>query len=524
MLEQIHDDSKPKQSSAAFDEMHKFFKGPKYLLTFKLPLFLIGAVIYIFYYIAKKVLLHLIRLYFEILTCADSVINAMFNYTALLTIAFPKFIRHWRIECYRKVLQPTGFFIKTRIIPALRLIGLETIWLSGTLNRKIYLLYFSTNKYKHQSITNMPSENGIYCIWLDLHIGIIEEYRAFHEKFQEKLAPINGLPPDSINNLMLCFEQEIAPIKFVSNIDDALVLIQNETEKRIILISSGTLGKDIVPFVTENYPRVYSFYIFCAVISNHCRWALPYSSCLQMFGHETDLLIRLLRDISKEFIHLGRSYLAVDEGESARQYFVTAQTLEIDANNADTIHHTFNERLDLLQGPNGLIRRAKNLRDEHIARETIAFVDEIQYILVDLSESMNPTAECIVHFLKIFLSPQTLITIDNSSSDDIIRLIDKPTCLFTTNNALAELLRERCGSSNLSLYMIEDNADLVDNTTLYGNINDLVDKLVELIVAKYRQQAAKHRNIRKTQLADIEMKMAERIEYEVRKLQASQLS
>ncbi|CAF4427766.1 unnamed protein product, partial [Rotaria socialis] len=87
-----------------------------------------------------------------------------------------------------------------------------------------------------------------------------------------------------------------------------------------------------------------------------------------------------------------------------------------------------------------------------------------------------------------------------------------------------ELLRERCGSSNLSLYMIEDNADLVDNTTLYGNINDLVDKLVELIVAKYRQQAGKHRNIRKTQLADIEMKMAERIEYEVRKLQASQLS
>ncbi|CAF2266667.1 unnamed protein product [Rotaria magnacalcarata] len=370
----------------------------------------------------------------------------------------------------------------------------------------------------------MPSENGIYCIWLDLHIGIIEEYRAFHERFQEKLAPINGLPPDSINNLMLCFEQKIAPIKFVSNIDDALVLIQNETEKRIILISSGTLGKIIVPFVVENYPRVYSFYIFCAVISNHCRWALPYSSCLQMFGHETDLLIRLLRDISKEFIHLGRSYLTVDEGESARQYFVTAQTLEIQANIADTMHRPFNERLDLLQGPNGLIQIAQNLRDDQIARETIAFVDEIQYMLVDLSESMNPTAECIVHFLKIFLSSQTLITIDNSSSDDITRLIDKPTCLFTNNNALAQLMIQCCGSSNLSIYMIEENADLVNNTTRYGNINDLVCKLVELIVGEYRQQAEKHRNIRKNQLADIEMKMADRIEYEVRKLQESQLS
>ncbi|CAF3504759.1 unnamed protein product [Rotaria sp. Silwood1] len=367
----------------------------------------------------------------------------------------------------------------------------------------------------------MSDENGIYCIWLDLHIGILGKYQTFKEKFQKSLKPINGLPPNSINNLILCFEQEVAPIKFVSNIDDALALIQNETDKRIILISSGSLGKDAVPLIYKNYPRVYSYYIFCANILNYLDWAMDYLHCLKIFDHETDLLIRLTRDISQEFIRLGRSYLAVYDGESARKCFVTAETLETHANDANSPNPPVRRCLEMLQGPNGLIEKSQNLKDDQRTDETIAFVDDIQFVLIDLSTAMNLTVTSILHFLQIFLPSETISVIDNLSIDKIIQLIKKPACLFTRNNDVFQLLIQRLGSNNLLIYTIEDDTKLVDGITRYSNVDDLVDKLVELVVKKYQQQAETHMHEGQRQLADIEIRMANRIEYEVQKLRES---
>ncbi|CAF4284075.1 unnamed protein product, partial [Adineta steineri] len=57
-----------------------------------------------------------------------------------------------------------------------------------------------------------------------------------------------------------------------------------------------------------------------------------------MYDHETDLLIRLVRDASNDLMKLGQSYMTLNDGESARKCFVTAQTLEIQANTTDTLH------------------------------------------------------------------------------------------------------------------------------------------------------------------------------------------
>lgn len=229
----------------------------------------------------------------------------------------------------------------------------------------------------------MTIGNGIYCIWLDSHIGILGEYEKFKERFQRDLEPINSLPPDSINNLILCFEREIAPIKFVPTADDALVLIQNETDKRIILISSGSLGKEIIPFVLENYPRVYSIYVFCGDIANNCEWTTPYMYFFKMFDHETDLLLRLVRDISNEFIKLGRCYLTVYDGESARKCFVAAETLETHANDAAPQDYPQMSRLMILQGPNGLIKQSQNLKDGQQTNETLGIFFRIIDFFID---------------------------------------------------------------------------------------------------------------------------------------------
>ncbi|CAF0719013.1 unnamed protein product [Adineta steineri] len=93
-------------------------------------------------------------------------------------------------------------------------------------------------------------------------------------------------------------------------------------------------------------------------------WALErdYETIMKMYDHETDLLIRLVRDASNDLMKLGQSYMTLNDGESARKCFVTAQTLEIQANTTDTLHASLLVRLKLLEGDNGLIQKARDMR------------------------------------------------------------------------------------------------------------------------------------------------------------------
>ena len=211
----------------------------------------------------------------------------------------------------------------------------------------------------------MALANGLYIIWLDMHIGVMGEYKALKEKFRSNLQPTVAMPPNNINELICYFEKHVAPIHYVSTIDNALTLIQNETDKKIILISSGVLGEQIIPDIISQYPRVHFFYIFCGYVRRLTEWALErgYETCMKILDHETDLLIHLVRDSSNDIIKLGNSYMTLHDGESARKCFVTAQTLEQYANAADTLHPPLRTRLQLLEGDNGLIEQARRLRD-----------------------------------------------------------------------------------------------------------------------------------------------------------------
>lgn len=149
---------------------------------------------------------------------------------------------------------------------------------------------------------------------------------------------------------------------------------------------------------------------------------------------------------------------------------------------------------------------------------TVAFVDNIRYALVNLSTVTNPTADSILNCLEIYLPPNTLIKIHNASMDELINTISRPACLFVRNDDLSQQLIQCTNSTNLSIYRLEDSTKLVDNKTSFNTIDDLINKLVELVVMKYRQQAEKHSDLRQTELANIENRMADRIEYEVSKL------
>jgi hypothetical protein len=91
-----------------------------------------------------------------------------------------------------------------------------------------------------------------------------------------------------------------------------------------------------------------------------------------MFDHPIDLLVRLMRDISAYFIEQGKINLELNDASNALKYFNHAKNLEIRANQKDKmkpntrntgrppIQPDFREHLNLLEGENGLIRRAEN--------------------------------------------------------------------------------------------------------------------------------------------------------------------
>jgi len=206
--------------------------------------------------------------------------------------------------------------------------------------------------------------DGLCIIWLDTHIGVIGEYQTLKKQFQSSLGPVTAMPPNGINELIYYFEENVAPINFVSRIDDALTLIQNEKDKSIIFISSGVLGKQIIPTIVSQYSRVRSYYIFCGYVVGIRDWALErgYDEFMKILDHETDLLVHLARDSSNDIIKLGQSHMALHDGENARKCFVTAQTLEICANVIDKIRPPLLSRLKLLKGDNGLIQQARNMK------------------------------------------------------------------------------------------------------------------------------------------------------------------
>jgi hypothetical protein len=83
-----------------------------------------------------------------------------------------------------------------------------------------------------------------------------------------------------------------------------------------------------------------------------------------MFDHETDLLLRLARDISSDIIKQGEIYLEIQDAENALKCFQHSLTLNINANKIDKLNGACLTYIKQLNGDSnnvGLIQRAKNM-------------------------------------------------------------------------------------------------------------------------------------------------------------------
>ncbi|CAF1941190.1 unnamed protein product [Rotaria magnacalcarata] len=221
-------------------------------------------------------------------------------------------------------------------------------------------------------------------IWLDQHIGQPEWCQHLKRAFSTQTDPKTSVAVNlSDCDLGIIRHVESAfPINFdgvcysmavFTDIDSCLHCFEHNKHRRIIFITSETLGKVVVPIILERFKDMfidpvtkepYMFiYIFCHNIANQVEWALDYRDYVQMFDFDADLLARVLRDIGNYYFTEGRRLL----GESP-------------PNNVAAYHR---------------LRWARILYQRHSQMEQVSMsheFDEISHLLENIEEELRSSS------------------------------------------------------------------------------------------------------------------------------------
>jgi len=160
-------------------------------------------------------------------------------------------------------------------------------------------------------------------IWLDDHIGKQGEYPTLKRAFASNLDPRYqtwSMSTDRDHDNLIRIG-DIMPVRFADvpfyflafdNPIRCYEAFEHHKDKHIYFITSGTLGKYIVPMLIENHRQLFtdpvtqqpynSIYIFCGNTGFHYEWLIDFREYLQVFDHEADLLTRMTRDVADYFV------------------------------------------------------------------------------------------------------------------------------------------------------------------------------------------------------------------------------
>ena len=118
----------------------------------------------------------------------------------------------------------------------------------------------------------------------------------------------------------------------VCTIEECLQLIHSNYHKEIFVVTSGSLGRELVPHVIKHYPYVEKVFVFCGNILSHMDWALNYVENLLMFDFHNDLFARLVHDVGMYYKQQGMIYADLNDHRLALYYYYIAKKLVMRAN------------------------------------------------------------------------------------------------------------------------------------------------------------------------------------------------
>ena len=183
-------------------------------------------------------------------------------------------------------------------------------------------------------------------LWLDKHIGNIENCQLLKRSFITAMHPASGLFERNVDRsdidrsiqadtsiLVQMGEVEFMFQPFV-DLEKCFLTIEQNRHKRIFLITSGSKGRILIPGLLAHFYETfipgYSIYVFCGkmnMIPTEFQgdptndWAMNYDDNLLMYNHEIHLLNRMVLDIAMYFGEKGEALEASNQLENARQYY-----------------------------------------------------------------------------------------------------------------------------------------------------------------------------------------------------------
>ncbi|CAF3854070.1 unnamed protein product [Rotaria sp. Silwood1] len=205
----------------------------------------------------------------------------------------------------------------------------------------------TANLINIQGDHDYPPTNHLI-LWLDQSIGVSGEYIHLKKAFTSNTDPHRQawtmLTDQDYHNLMrigsplsVQFEGIDFLLQAFDNEEDCLRAFDKHEEKRIFFITSGSMGKDIVPKIMEKYSHVFtdpvtkepysSIYVFCHNIALQVDWGFDYIDYVKMFNFDSDLLEHLVKDIALYFIEQGKRFHGNNNHRLALERFQWAKKL-----------------------------------------------------------------------------------------------------------------------------------------------------------------------------------------------------
>jgi hypothetical protein len=124
------------------------------------------------------------------------------------------------------------------------------------------------------------------------------------------------------------------------DVEKCFLTISENLDRRIILITSGSKGRIIVPSLVANFEETFGsnnrIYIFCAntlmrsvdgVDPPSNTWALGFLEHILMFNHQDDLLARMILDIGGYFFKEAQHFDDSQQLDIACQYYQWARLI-----------------------------------------------------------------------------------------------------------------------------------------------------------------------------------------------------
>ncbi len=193
-----------------------------------------------------------------------------------------------------------------------------------------------------------PEKPNHMIFWLDLNIGKPNEYVHLKKAFAINTDPTaqtwTMLKDNEYDKMIaagdavtVTFEGVVFLLQAFNNENDCLEAFEQNQDKRIFFITSGSLGESAVPKIIEQYRHIFtdpitndpyaSVYVFCHNIEYQMTWAMECIEYVQIFNFDSELLERMTRDIAEYFIERSERLRQGDDLKGARQRLHWAKKL-----------------------------------------------------------------------------------------------------------------------------------------------------------------------------------------------------